>query len=97
MDWRESRVYRKWFGLHRGKKRVRITWMARARLLSGHNVAQAAKACGVAPRSWERWEQGRSEPPTKVTMKIMGIYPIPMAALLDPYCTVSPATLEVLR
>ena len=97
MDWRESRAYRKWFGLHRRKKTVRITWLARARLLSGHSVTEAAKACGVEPRSWERWEQGRSEPPTKATLAISNVYPIPLSALLNPYVTVRPATLEVLR
>lgn len=95
MDWRESRAYRKWFGLHGRKKTVRITWLALERLKAGHNVKQAAEACGVAPRSWERWEQGRSEPPTKATLAISNVYPIPLSALLDPYVTVRPATLEV--
>ena len=96
MDWRETRAGKRWVSMYGHRKRMKITWLARARLLSGQSVAQAAKACGLSPRSWERWEQGRSSPPSAAAIVIIDRYPVPLSALLDPYVRVNPATLEVL-
>lgn len=82
------------------RKKVRMTWLARARLLSGQSVAQAAKACGLSPRTWEAWERiGRTwrRPDPQATYALIRHYSIlSLHGLVEsPHCHVAPATLEV--
>lgn len=100
MDWRESRAGKRWLAMNGHRKKVRMTWLARARLLSGQSVAQAAKACGLSPRTWEAWERvgdtwRRPDPEAAFTLtqryEILGLGTL----VTSPYCRVNPATLEV--
>jgi hypothetical protein len=90
------------FLLRHGKKRkVRITWLARARILSGQSVAQAAKACGLNARTWAAWERVGAKwksPSGWATENILSHFTIRPAITcnLKPFVTVNPATLEVL-
>lgn len=100
-DWRNTRAGKRWLALYGHRKRVRMTWLARARLLSGQSVAQAAKACGLSPRTWEAWERvgnERSDPDGAALLRILRTFSAADLgyAARSPYCTVSPATLEVL-
>lgn len=104
MDWRESRAGKRWLAMYGHRKKVRMTWLARARLLSGQSVAQAAKACGLSPRTWEAWERvgkERRTPDSPAANLIVEHYGYPefhYRLLCDtPYCAVNPATLEVVK
>jgi hypothetical protein len=86
---------------HGRKKKIRITWLARARILSGQSVAQAAKACGLNPRTWAAWEvvgAGGKEPAGPAVVRLMmhfqGLLHIPLSGKRT--MPVNPATLEVL-
>lgn len=101
MDWRESRAGKRWLALYGHRKKVRMTWLARARLLSGQSVAQAAKACGLSPRTWEAWERvgdtWRRPDPRSAFALIQRYSILSLYGLVEqPYCRVSPATLEVI-
>lgn len=85
---------------HPRKQRVKMTWLARARLLSGQSVAQAAKSCGLSPRTWEAWERvGKTwrRPDPQSTYALVQRYPIlSLHGLVESPCAVvNPATLEV--
>lgn len=102
MDWRESRAGKRWLALYGHRKKVRMTWLARARLLSGQSVSQAAKACGLSPRTWEAWERvgkDHKEPSVKAAVAIWRHYGDRTidshSLILVPYTYVNPATLEV--
>jgi transcriptional regulator with XRE-family HTH domain len=100
MDWRTTRAGKRWLALYGHRKKVRMTWLARARLLSGQSVAQAAKACGLSPRTWEAWErvgEARREPEGRMATRLLYSYSEPLHLYsATPYVTVSPATLEVI-
>lgn len=101
MDWRESRAGKRWLALYGHRKKVRMTWLARARLLSGQSVAQAATACGLSPRTWEAWERvgdARKEPDPAQATIVATTIPLPLGAhnlYALPYVTVDPSTLKV--
>lgn len=99
MDWRESRAGKRWLALYGHRKKVRMTWLARARLLSGQSVAQAAKACGLSPRTWEAWERvgkERKEPSGDAVIKVLQHFahvPYAVARGAERFVTVDPSTL----
>jgi hypothetical protein len=101
-DWRTTRAGKRWLALYGHRRKVRITWLARARLLSGQSVAQAAKACGLSPRTWEAWERYHNwKPPHYNGVKAITIQPWGRSLavndlLIHPYCTVNPSNLEVI-
>lgn len=100
-DWRTTRAGKRWLALYGHRKKVRMTWLARARLLSGQSVAQAAKACGLSPRTWEAWERTtkrkrpQGEEVTVLHVTYRGVLPVG-ALYWEPFVTVNPATLEVI-
>lgn len=101
--WRDSKAYKTWLGIHGRKKRVRITWLARARLLSGLSVVQAAKAAGLNWRSWQAWERvgkARREPDGRSTMALLNFFahvPCAIARGASRCVTVDPNTLDEVR
>lgn len=102
-DWKSTPAGKAFLVRHGHKKKVRITWLARARILSGMSVAQAAKACRLNPRTWAAWEvvgNGRRTPNGAVAGYIVEHfgYPAFSFAMLfsSPYVRVNPQTLEVL-
>lgn len=96
-DWKSTPAGKAFLVRHGRKKKVRITWLARARILSGMSVAQAAKACRLNPRTWEAWEQGRRAPDGGATGRILNVYAMqPIHLFGERYVRVNPQTLEVL-
>jgi len=95
--WQQSPAGRVFLRRHGHKKRVRITWLMRARLLSGQTVAGAAKACRLNRRSWENWEQGRREPSGRAMLSLLASLPdasTGAARGVAAFLTVNPQTLE---
>jgi transcriptional regulator with XRE-family HTH domain len=83
---------------HGRKKKVRITWLARARILSGQSVAQAAKACGLNPRTWAAWEHGGKAPSSRALIPLTARYDCTTYDLVEARFTiVDPATLNVVH
>jgi transcriptional regulator with XRE-family HTH domain len=84
---------------HGKKKKVRITWLARARILSGQSVAQAAKACGLNARTWAAWERDAKKPCADAIFCILAHFDDALRLgmlVTQREVTVSTATLEVL-
>jgi transcriptional regulator with XRE-family HTH domain len=98
--WQDTPAGKAFLLRHGKKKKVRITWLARARILSGQSVAQAAKACGLNARTWANWEQGRRFPDGSVAGVLVERYGYPAFSFEMLFSKrrvrVSPATLEVL-
>lgn len=102
--WQDTRAGKRFLAAHGHKKRVKMTWLARARILSGLTMKEAAAACGLGARSWEAWERvgrTRSEPRgicvqiiTQRNWADRGLSVFQLTS--TPYVTVNPQTLEVL-
>jgi hypothetical protein len=101
-DWRTTRAGKRWLALYGHRKKVRMTWLAWARLQDGDSVAKAARKNGLSPRAWEAWERmvNRKTPGPRALSILLCAYPmfVPFAwarFVGRPYVTVNPATLEV--
>lgn len=102
--WQDTRAGKRFLAAHGHKKRVKMTWLARARILSGFTTKEAAWFCDLNPRSWEAWERiGRARAtPSRLYAQIVAQQHWEGGALhVDqllgtPYVTVNPATLEVI-
>lgn len=100
--WHDTRAGKRFLAAHGHKKRVRMTWLARARILAGLTVGDAARLCGLSRRSWEGWElvgRGHHAPGLMESLVLARLaWPEPITAeqlSASPYVVVTPQTLEV--
>ena len=97
--WQQTKAGKRWLLANGHRKRVKMTWLARARLLSGMSVAQAAKATGLNARTWEAWErigEARRAPSGEAGGRIwlhFGPTLIGITLYSHPYVFVNPLTL----
>lgn len=102
-DWKNTPAGKAFLVRHGHKRKVRITWLARARILSGMSVAQAAEVCMLNPRTWAAWEvvgvrhrrpSGASAASLITRYGLVGLGFVRL--FTKPYVRVNPQTLKVL-